>query len=41
MLFWLKAEQPSLNGVELVFTTDYDLLHRRLGHPSKDMQKQT
>jgi len=41
MLFWLKAEQPSLNGVESVFTTDYDLLHRRLGHPSKDMQKQT
>jgi len=41
MLFWLKAEQPSLNGVESVFTTDYDLLHRRRGHPSKDMQKQT
>jgi len=41
MLFWLKAEQPSLNGVESVFTTDYDLLHCRLGHPSKDMQKQT
>jgi len=41
MLFWLKAEQPSLNGVESVFTTDYDLLHRHLGHPSKDMQKQT
>jgi len=37
MLFWLKAEQPSLNGVESVFTTDYDLLHRHLGHPSKDM----
>ena len=41
MLFWLKAEQPFLNGVELVFTTDYNLLHRHLGHPSKDMQKQT
>jgi len=41
MLFWLKAEQPSLNGVELVFMTDYDLLHRHLGHPSKDVQKQT
>jgi len=41
MLFWLKAEQPSLNGVESVFTTDYDLLHRHLGHPSKDVQKQT
>jgi len=41
MLFWLKAEQPSLNGVESVFTTDYDLLHCRLGHPSKDVQKQT
>jgi len=41
MLFWLKAEQPSLNGVELVFMTDYDLLHCRLGHPSKDVQKQT
>jgi len=41
MLFWLKAEQPSLNGVESVFTTDYDLLHHRLGHPSKDVQKQT
>jgi len=41
MLFWLKAEQPSLNGVESVFTTDYDLLHHHLGHPSKDMQKQT
>jgi len=41
MLFWLKAEQPSLNGVESVFTTDYNLLHCRLGHPSKDVQKQT
>jgi len=41
MLFWLKAEQPSLNGVESVFMIDYDLLHRCLGHPSKDMQKQT
>jgi len=41
ILFWLKAEQPSLNGVESVFTTDYDLLHCRLGHPSKDVQKQT
>jgi len=41
MLFWLKAEQPSLNGVESVFATDYDLMHRHLGHPSKDMQKQT
>jgi len=41
MLFWLKAEQPSLNGVESVFTTNYDLMHHRLGHPSKDVQKQT
>jgi len=41
MLFWLKAEQTSLNGVESIFLIDYDLLHRHLGHPSKDVQKQT
>jgi len=41
MLFWLKAEQISLNGVESIYSIDYDLLHRHLGHPSKDMQKQT
>jgi len=41
MLFWLKAEQISLNGVESIFMIDYDLLHHCLGHPSKDMQKQT
>ena len=41
MLFWLKAEQPSLNRVESVFTTNYDLMHHCLGHPSKDVQKQT
>jgi len=41
MLFWLKAEQPSLNGVESIFMINYNLLHRCLGHPSKDVQKQT
>ena len=41
MLFWLKAEQVFLNGVESIFTIDYDLMHCCLGHPSKDVQKQT
>jgi len=41
MLFWLKAKQIFLNGAESIFSIDYNLLHRCLGHPSKDMQKQT
>ena len=34
-LYWLKAEKRDTRGVHTVLALDYNLMHHRLGHPSK------
>jgi transposase InsO family protein len=42
-IYWLKAQvapAASLLTMSTIFLVDYDLMHRRLGHPSKDVLRQ-
>ena len=39
-LFWLKASSKSPTTLNLVFKEDYELMHRRMGHPSKEVLRQ-
>ena len=36
-IYWLDATTRSQRAHQLIYTVDYDLMHRRLGHPSKDV----
>jgi transposase InsO family protein len=40
-IYWLKAtvlrEQASLVSMSTIFAVDFDLMHRRMGHPSNDV----
>ena len=35
--YWLNARITDSQAHELIYSLDYDLMHRRLGHPSKDV----
>jgi hypothetical protein len=34
-MYWLHTEQVSAHTIHSVYKEDYNLLHRRFGHPSK------
>jgi hypothetical protein len=36
-LFWLRASSVTPTSLNLVIVEDYELMHRRLGHPSKEV----
>ena len=36
-LFWLKPLTHSPKMLNLVFKEDYELMHHRMGHPSKEV----
>ena len=36
-VYWLDASIPQLKEGQLIYSVDYDLMHRHLGHPSKDV----
>ena len=36
-LFWLRASSVTPTSLNLVVVEDYELMHRRLGHPSKEV----
>ncbi len=38
-LYWLDAESIETRNANIseIYTLDYDLMHRRLGHPSKEV----
>jgi hypothetical protein len=36
-LFWLRASSITPTSLNLVVVEDYELMHRRLGHPSKEV----
>jgi hypothetical protein len=36
-IYWLIADQPQALDVHSVFKVDYDIMHRRLAHPSKEV----
>jgi Integrase core domain/GAG-pre-integrase domain len=38
-LFWLRASSVTLTSLNLVVVEDYELMHRRLGHPSKEVMQ--
>ena len=43
-IFWFSGslikQQPQLNSIQTVFNADYELMHKRMGHPSRDVLKQ-
>src|SRR5487761_1184924 len=36
-IYWLMAEKAIRGTINKVFNEDYDLMHRRMGHPSKEV----
>src|SRR6266545_2184574 len=36
-IYWLMAESVSHGTIHSIFKEDYDLMHRRFGHPSKEV----
>src|SRR6266850_2456289 len=38
-LFWLRASSVNPTSLNLVLKEDYELMHRRFGHPSKDVMR--
>jgi hypothetical protein len=39
-IFWLHAVITNVQEGQCVYTVDYDTMHKRLGHPSKDVMSQ-
>jgi hypothetical protein len=43
-IYWFSGtlikQQPQLNSLQTVFNADYELMHRRMGHLSRDILKQ-
>ena len=40
-VYWLDTTVAKIGAHQLIYTVDYDLMHRRLGHPSRDVMSQT
>ena len=38
-IFWLYTQVAEYTNIATVYAMDYDLMHRRFGHPSKDVLK--